>query len=574
MANQKTDVVIVGVGAAGGIIAAELAKTGIKVIGLERGPRLETQDFQSHDELRYFQRRGLRPDPKASPITWRPNANSKATAVPTVNAGYGVGGGSVHYGGLSWRFHEDDFRVRTHTIERYGKEAIPEDSSLIDWPVTYAEMEPYYDRAEYDLGISGKAGNVQGKKIEGGNIFESARAREYPLPPLLKTQADTVFETGARNLGYHPFPSPRAIISQDYKGRPGCTYCGFCQVFGCHVGAKSSTLVTKIPEAEATGNFRVLSGTMVYRINTDNSGRATGVSYYGADGSDNTIEADLVIMAPFIYDNVRLLLLSKTDKFPNGLANSSGMVGRNFMAHMGARAYAAFDKRYVNEYMGPSNQKHSIDDFNADNFDHSGLGFIRGAQISTSSAALDAGPIGTAMDMAPPPGVPTWGAKYRDFLAQYFARYTCINGQIENLPYPDQMIDLDPNVRDHWGLPAPRITYDWRRPNEMKRVDFIRKKVEEIARASGADKVWVSGAGRGSPGGHHQGTVRMGSNPNESVVNKYGQTWDVPNLFVVGSSQFPSMGAGFNPTLSLEAFAYLTSDAIVNKYMKNPGALL
>src|SRR5271165_2948561 len=395
MATEKTDVVIVGVGAAGGILAAELGKAGMRVIGLERGPRLTTQDFNPHDELRYFQRQDLRPNIKTQPITWRPNANARANPVPVQNYGNQAGGGTVHYGTVSWRFHEDDFRARSHTIARYGASAIPADSSLADWPLSYTDLEPYYDRAEYDLGVSGKAGNVQGRKIDGGNTFEASREREYPMPPLLLDQAGNIFDGTARKLGYHPFPTPRAILSEPYKGRLGCTYCGFCQAFGCHVGAKSSILVTKLPEADATGNFKLLTGTMCYHVNTDNSGRATGVSYYGPDGSDNTIEAEIVILSPFIYDNTRLLMLSKTDKFPNGLANSSGQLGKHVMAHIMAKVFAAYDDRFVNIYMGPSAQKHTIDDFNADNFDHSGVGFIRGAQISVSPADLEAGPIGT-----------------------------------------------------------------------------------------------------------------------------------------------------------------------------------
>src|SRR3984957_11610452 len=416
MATEKTDVVIIGVGAAGGIIAAELAKAGMKVIGLERGPRLKTADFEPHDELRYFERQDLRPNIKTDPVTWRPNGNARANPMPSLNNGNQAGGGTVHYGTLSWRMHEDDFRVRSKTIERYGASAIPDDSSLVDWPLSYAEIEPFYDPAEYEVGVPGKAGNLQGKTIAGGNVFEAPRSREYPLPPLLVDQSAILFEAGAKKLGLHPFSSPRAIASVPYNNRPGCTYCGFCQAFGCHVGAKSSILVTKLPEADATGNFKLLTGTMCYRVNTDNSGRATGVAYYGPDGSDNTIEADLVILAPFIYDNTRLLLLSETEKFPNGLANSSGQVGKHVMAHIGARAFAMYDDRHVNIYMGPSAQKHTIDDFNADNFDHKDVGFIRGAQISSGPASLEGGPIGTAMAMNPPPGVPRWGAKFRDFL--------------------------------------------------------------------------------------------------------------------------------------------------------------
>src|SRR5499433_1554071 len=351
MATEKTDVVIVGVGAAGGILAAELGKAGMKVIGLERGPRLTTQDFDPHDELRYFQRQDLRPNIKRQPITWRPNANVPANPIPVQNYGNQAGGGTVHYGAVSWRLHEDDFRARSHTIARYGASAVPEHSSLADWPLSYADLEPYYERAEYELGVSGKAGNVQGKKIDGGNVFEA-------------------------QLGHHPFSTPRAILSQPYHDRPACTYCGFCQAFGCHVGAKSSILVTKLPEADATGNFDLITGAMCYRVNSDDSGRARGVSYYGPDGSDNTIEAELVILTPFIYDSTRLLLLSKTSRFPNGLANSSGQVGKHLTAHMMPNVYATFDDRHVNNYMGPSAQKHTIDDFNADNFDHGGTGFI------------------------------------------------------------------------------------------------------------------------------------------------------------------------------------------------------
>ena len=572
MAIDRTDVVIVGVGAAGGILAAELSKAGMKVIGLERGPRLATEDFTPHDELRFFQRQDLRPNVKRQPVTWRPNADARATPLPVLNYGNQAGGGTVHYGAVSWRFHADDFRARSHTIERYGTSVIPQDSSLADWPLSYADLEPFYDRAEYELGVSGKAGNLQGNKIDGGNVFEAPRRREYPLPPLRDDQSGVVFRDAANKLGHHPFPTPRAILSQDYNGRPGCTYCGFCQAFGCHVGAKSSILVTKLPEADATGNFRLVTGAMCYRVNSDSSGRVTGVAYYGPDGSDNTIEAELVILSPFIYDNTRLLLLSKTDRFSNGLANSSGEVGKHLTAHMMPNVFVAFDDRYVNVFMGPSAQKHTIDDFNADNFDHGGVGFIRGSQISIGTISVQGGPIG-ATTFNPPSGIPRWGAAYRDYLAKYYARQAAMVAQTENLPYPDQTIDLDPNVRDQWGLPAPRLTYDWRRPNELARVEFMMQKMEELGRTMGAAHVWRSPLGPGAPGAHHEGGTRMGNDPKTSVVNRYGQSWDIPNLFIIGSSTFPSM-SGFNPTLTIQALAYMSADAIVNRYRKSPGQLL
>jgi gluconate 2-dehydrogenase alpha chain len=188
--------------------------------------------------LRYFQRQDLRPNVKLQPITWRPNANARGNPVPVQNYGNQAGGGTVHYGTVSWRFHEDDFRARSQTIERYGAAAIPQDSSLVDWPLSYADLEPYYDQAEYDLGVSGKAGNVQGRKIDGGNVFEAPRRRDYPLPPLQVDQVGANFDAAAKRLGYHPFSTPRAILSQPYNGRPACSYCGFCQGFGCHIGGQ------------------------------------------------------------------------------------------------------------------------------------------------------------------------------------------------------------------------------------------------------------------------------------------------------------------------------------------------
>jgi gluconate 2-dehydrogenase alpha chain len=573
MANQKTDVVIVGMGAVGGILAAELGKAGTKVIALERGPRLSTADFKAHDELRFFQRQDLRPSPKKQPVTWRPNGKARANPLRVLNYGNQAGGGTVHYGAISWRLHEDDFRVRSQTIERYGAAAIPTDSSIVDWPVTYAELEPYYDRAEYELGVSGKAGNIGGRKIDGGNVFEAPRKREYPLPQLRADQSCVLFDEAGKKLGHHPFPTPHAILSEPYKGRQACTYCGFCQAFGCHVGAKGSILVTKLPEADATGNLTLVTGAMCYRVNSDDSGKITGVSYWGPDGLDNTIEAEIVILAPFIYDNTRLLLLSKTAKFPNGLANSSGELGKHIMAHIGARVFAAFDDRFVNNYMGPNAGKHALDDFNGDNFDHANLNFIRGAQLSVATADLEGGPIATAITMEPPEGTPRWGAGYRDFIAKYFVRHLALGAQAENLPYADQTIDLDPNVRDQWGLPAPRITYDWRRPNEMARIQYMQTKLEEIGHAMGATHVWRSPLGQGAPGAHHEGGTRMGSDPAKSVVNKFGQSWDHPNLFVIGSSTFCSM-SGFNPTLTIQALAYMSADAITSRYMKNPGPLI
>ena len=258
-----------------------------------------------------------------------------------------------------------------------------------------------------------------------------------------------MFDAGAKKLGHHPFPSPHAILSQPYQGRPGCTYCGFCQAFGCHVGAKSSILVTKLPEADATGNFKLITGAMCYRVNSDNSGKVTGVSYYGPDGSDNTIEAEIVILAPFIYDNTRLLLLSKTAKFPNGLANSSGHVGKHIMAHIGARVFAAFDDRYVNVYMGPNAQKHTHRRFQRATISITPAWASCAARRSrsrppTSKAARSAPRSPWSRPRACRAGARPIATSWRN-TSRAMSR---IGAQTENLPYADQTIDLDPDVRD------------------------------------------------------------------------------------------------------------------------------
>ena len=324
-----------------------------------------------------------------------------------------------------------------------------------------------------------------------------------------------MFEAGPQKLGYHPFSTPRAILSQPYNGRPACTYCGFCQAFGCHVGAKSSILVTKLPEADATGNFKLITGAMCYRVNSDNSGRVTGVSYYGPDGSDNTIEAELVILAPFIYDNMRLLLLSKTDKFPNGLANSSGHVGKHVMAHIdGAASFAAFDDRHVNVYMGPSAQKHTIDDFNADNFDHGGLGFIRGAQISVGTGDLEGGPIGRHDD-EPAARHAALGRGLSRLLRQVLhAARGHDRRRPRTCPTPTRPSILIPTCATPGACRRRASPTTGGGRTSVARVEFMQKKMEEIGRAMGAAH-GVAGAARPRAlrARTIEGGTRMGSDP-------------------------------------------------------------
>ena len=561
MATEKTDVVIVGLGAAGGILAAELGKAGLKVIGLERGPRLATADFSALDELRYFQRQDLRPNAKRQPVTWRPNAKARANPLPILNYGNQAGGGTVHYGAISWRFHEDDFRSRSQTIERYGASAIPKDCSLIDWPLTSADLEPFYDRAEYELGVSGKAGNVQGRKIEGGNPFEAPRRREYPLPPLMADQSGVIFAAGARKLGYHPFSSPRAILSQTYQGRPGCSYCGFCQAFGCHIGAKSSILVTKLPEADATGNFKLLTGAMCYRVKSDNSGRATGVSYWGSDGSDNTIEAELVILAPFIYDNTRLLLLSKTAKFPNGLANSSGVLGHYLMDHhflVGARG--RIDGLLDRYYQGNRPNGIYIPRFRNLGDDASRRDYVRGFGYQGGAGREGWGRGSSEAGL---------GVELKRRLQEPGGWSMGLTGFGECLPREDNYAALSDQT-DEFGIPVLRIHCTWG-DNELAMRTDMAASAAEMLQAAGVKDVRTYDArreeGLGAEPGlgiHEMGTARMGRDPRTSVLNAHNQAHDVPNLFVTDGACMASSSC-VNPSITYMALTARTCDYAVGE---------
>ena len=330
-----------------------------------------------------------------------------------------AGGGTVHYGAVSWRMHEDDFRARSQTIERYGASAIPDGflarRLAFELRRSRALLRPRRIRARR-VGQgrqSARAGRSTAATCSKRRAVANIRCRR-----CCEDQSGVLPSTpAARKLGYHPFSTPRAILSQPYGGRPGCTYCGFCQAFGCHVGAKSSILVTKLPEADATGNFKLLTGAMCYRVNSDNSGRATGVSYYGArrlGQHDRSRDRD---PTTFIYDNTRLLLLSKTDKFPNGLANSSGHVGKHVMAHMMANVFVGFDDRHINIYMGPERAEAHARRLQRGQFRSQRFGlhprladFDRHRQPAGRPDRADHA-------RRRRPDVPRWGAAYRDFLA-------------------------------------------------------------------------------------------------------------------------------------------------------------
>ena len=561
MAQSIADVCIVGVGATGGILAKELASAGLKVVGFERGPAPKKTDYAPRDSIRFLVRTDQLDWVRHEPTTTRKKRGDATQLQYRTSPLNVLGGALLHWTGQVSRYMPGDFKLYTNEILSGNAERANADLKgydIIDWPLTYDDLEPYYERFEWEFGVSGQAGM---------NPFAGPRRRGYPLPPLRHSARMELFTEACKKLGYHPYDTPAGILSQPYRPpapfdtripeRPACVYCGHCNFYGCHVHAKAATLYTAIPVAVETGNFDLRTNCKVFRINCDSGAQVTGVNYFDADRQVQEQRARVVILCAFVFESVRLLLLSRTDsgRFSKGLANGSGYVGRNILAHGDVRAMGLFDDFIINGFIGPGSAAMRIDDFNGNNFDHSGLGFIRGGTIGTSG---DGTPV-TRIDVLPP-GMRSWGKEFKEFYTRYYTRTMDLNMQPETLPHQANRVDLDPRQRDRWGLPLPRVTFDFHQ-NEHRLQKFIAGVGEKIMRATGASKVWAEGKGRPN---RWAGGTRMGANPKNSIVNEHCQTHDVPNLFIVGASVFPTM-SGYPPTATVAALSYRTADYILSQ---------
>jgi gluconate 2-dehydrogenase alpha chain len=562
--NERPDVLVVGLGAAGGVIAGEMAKAGARVVALDKGADLGDEDFYlKHDEIKYFTRGAIVPRMETDPMTWRPNENVEAEVLPwaagllgvgdpfQIPPSIGTGGGTLHWGGLEWRHREADFRVRSTVVERFGEGVLPEDTTLVDWPVTYQDLEPYYDRVEWEIGICGQAGNVQGEQVPGGNPFEAPRRRGYPMPPLKPGPADQQFRVACTRLGYHPFPLAAAIASEPFHGRNACVYCGFCHGFPCHVGAKSSSHVTSVAEGRATGNLSVVPFARVYRVNRGSDGRVQGVSYFGTDRQSHEIEADVVVLATYAFENARLLLAS-------GM-NASRQVGRHVMVHN----YGWFTcvlPEATNPFMGTLVSGSAIDDFTSERVPDNDEGVIWGSPII--SFPDDTQPIEAVHNL--PPRVPRWGRDFKGWLAQNYRRLYKIYSETSTLPSRQYYCDLDPNVTDQFGQPALRITHDWTEL-DRKNVEYFMKVKRRIGEEMGMVEFWHDPPDpRYHVSVHDVGTHRMGEDPSASVVDTYGEVHECKGLYALGGGQFPSLPS-YNPTQTIQALAFMTAEHLQGK---------
>jgi len=584
--EKKTDAVIVGLGWTGSILAMELAEAGLQVLALERGEDRDTvPDFaypRMIDELKYGIRLKLMEPPSHSTLTVRRSLQETALPYRVLGSflpGNGVGGAGVHWNGHTWRALPEELRLRSYVTEKFGAKVIDADMTIADWGVTYDELEPYFDRFEYVCGISGQAGNLGGQTQAGGNPFEGPRKRAYPLPPLPTLLNGKMFGNAAKAMGYHPFPLPSANLSDAWTNEYGmqlgpCNFCGFCERFGCINYSKSAPQTCILGALKHKPNFSYRTRAEVIRVELSADRKtATGVTYVDDQGEEVFQPADLVILAAYQFYNVHLLLLSGIGK-PYVAETGEGVVGKNYAYQMTGGTSLFFKNVNFNPFVGAGSSAMVIDDFSMNQVDFGREGFIGGSYIS--SGQFNGRPIAS---MPLPPGTPAWGAGWKQGIKDLYGHSMSIGSHGSNMSYRDCYLDLDPTYRNKYGQPMLRMTFDWK-PNDIRMTQFMRSKIEAIAQSMNPTH-WASGyKGEGAhydvrpyQTTHNVGGAIMGTDPARSAVNRYLQSWDVHNVFVMGSSAFPQ-NLQYNPTGTVGALAYWSARAIRQDYLKNPRPLV
>jgi gluconate 2-dehydrogenase alpha chain len=579
------DAVIIGLGWTGSILGYELAKAGLEVVALERGPWRDTATAfptsYAQDELRYDFHHDLFVQTKQTTLTFRNKAGQTALPIRSWASflpGNGVGGAGVHWGGQTWRFLPTDFRLRSHLEERYGKNFLPQDMTIQDWPVSFDELESYYDRFEKLCGISGKAGNLRGQIQKGGNPFEGWRSDEYPTPPMKQPYGAMLFADAAHKVGHSPFPMPAATLSQAYVNPLGmrlgqCTFCGFCDKFGCGNYAKSSPQTCVLPALMRFPNFSVRTESEVLRINLDSTGRrATSVTYIDTSGEEWEQPGDLILLCAFSFFNVELMLHSKIGT-PYDPRTGQGVVGRNYAYQTVSGVNIIFKDKILNPFIAAGASGMMVDDYNGDNFDHSNLGFVGGGYMGATQTG--ARPISTR---PVPAGTAKWGSEWKKATAETYRKALTLAVHGSCYSYRDCFLDLDPTYKDRFGRPLMRMTFDFHN-NELKMSDYLTNCLADIARAMKPTEIAVDP--RKGPytvtiyqSTHNTGGTAMGTDPTTSVVNRYCQSWDVSNVFIPGGASVFPQNHGYNPTDTVGALAFWTANAITTEYLKSPGPLV
>lgn len=585
--ERKRDVVIVGLGWTGAILGMELATEGLDVLALERGPDQYTvPDFRYPkmiDELRYGERHQLMLRPAQSTVTIRRTLDE--TALPmrrwgSFFIGNGVGGSGTHWNGQTWRPQPIELKLRSHIREHWSEALIADDMTIDDYPVSYDELEPYFDRFEYVAGISGQAGNLRGEIQPGGNPFEGPRSRSYPMPPQQQTWNGVKFAEAARAMGYHPFPRPGGNASTAYVNEYGmqmaaCNFCGFCERYGCYQYSKSSPQTTILAALFRKPNFAYRAMAEVLRVELAADGKtATGVTWFDEAAGEEVFQpADLVILAAYQLENTRLMLLSGIGA-PYDPSTQTGVTGKNYAYQITGSTSLFFRGEHFNPFIGSGINGVCIDDFGMNNIDFAAEGFIGGAYVS--SAQTNGQPI---RSMPLPNDTPEWGAAWKQAIGAWYGHHMSISSHGSVMSYRGNFCDLDPTYRDRYGRPLLRITFDWQ-PNELRMNSFLKGKIEEIARRLQPDLMHSAFKEAGArydvrpyQTTHNTGGSIMSATPDAGAVNRYLQTWDKHNVFVMGAGAFVQ-NIQYNPTGLVGGLAYWAAEAIRSQYLHNPRPLV
>jgi choline dehydrogenase-like flavoprotein len=542
------DVLIIGSGAGGGSLALALSRAGFSVLVLEKGPRYARADYR-HDEILMADQFGfflpkISEDPH---VLVKRNGTDSTPELTTMGwIASCVGGGTAHMGGSFYRFHPEDFRMRS----RFGDYC-----SLADWPYTYEDLEPYYSRAEWEIGVSGSTGS---------NPFEGTRSRPLPLPPVDAHPMASFFDQACERLRLHAFPTPSAVNSRPYQGRPSCAYCDFCAGYGCPVGARGSSQEALLSKAERTGRCEIRSRTMVREVTVGSDGRVRGCLYIDEAGAEHEVRARIVCVCCSAVESARLLLMSRSPRFPDGLANGNGLVGRNLQFHGSSMGRARFrdashpekQLRNRNPFLG-----RSVADFY---FLPEGVSDLAKGGVLRFGLSQPS-PVAVAQRLAcEDPGPPLWGERLKRRLREYYQeqKEICFEVFHDFIPNENTFVELDPAVRDRWGLPAARI-YLGPPEHHQRAGQWLVERGLEILDEMGADRLAAGSIGGTSRALVH-GTCRAGRDPATSVLNEFCQAHEVPNLFVVDGSFMPTSG-GAAPTLTIVANGFRTADHIVER---------
>jgi choline dehydrogenase-like flavoprotein len=540
MALKHVNAVVVGAGAGGGVVAKELSEEGLSTVLLERGP---WPGFDDHDHDELISQRttvlgnAFGPDDERHRRIVVDRDKSTRVILPSEGAYNNnaacVGSGTVSYGAMAWRFMEKDFRMRSE----YGALA---GSTLEDWPISYADLEPCYEKAEWEIGVSGEGSE---------NPLAAPRRKPYPMPPHPFIKEGRLLEAAAKRLGFHPFHIPMLRNTVPYAGRPACIHCRYCVGFACEVNAKCGTHNTVIPRAIQTGNCEVRTGCVVKEVVVDDRGRARSVKYFDSNDRLQEQTADIVIVSCSATETARLLLNSRSRLFSTGAGNRNDWVGRNLQGHAYPGSWGLFEEEYYDD-VGPG-ACIAICDFN-----HGNPGLKGGGMLANEFIRLP-----YLYTKQRPPGAPTWGKAHKEFQRKYYGRSVSVKGPVQEMPVFEARVEVDPTVTDHWGIPVARLS-GHRHPHDIEISRFMASKAEIWLKEAGAVETWLNIPGSGLSGGQHQaGTCRMGNDPKTSVTNRHGQIHDIDNLFVADGSLHVTNG-GFNPVLTIMALGYWVSDYI------------